>query len=123
MQLVSKRHVQGFAHFTDAEAAAVGPLLKRCQRALEKATGCACVYTAALGASFPHFHCHMAPVYHGSPGEAGLPARSVTGNPGSWDVFLQEHLLSKDPSVRVDAEANASVCKRFQEEMARGDCT
>ena len=26
-------------------------------------TGAKQVYTAALGASFPHFHCHMVPVF------------------------------------------------------------
>lgn len=58
-------------------------------QALERATGCARVYTAALGASVPHFHCHMVPVYEGKEGELGMPALSVTGQQGAWDVFFQ----------------------------------
>jgi diadenosine tetraphosphate (Ap4A) HIT family hydrolase len=50
---------------TDREAAHFGLVLRRCERALEAASGAKQIYTAALGASFPHFHCHMVPVYEG----------------------------------------------------------
>ena len=65
LQLVSKRHFQGPAHMTDREAAHLGIMLRHCEKVLEEVSGAKQIYTAALGASFPHFHCHMVPVYEG----------------------------------------------------------
>ncbi|KAJ1458909.1 HIT-like domain-containing protein [Pelagophyceae sp. CCMP2097] len=90
--LVSKRHFQGPSLMTDAEAAALGPALKRCEAAVEKATKCDRVYTAALGSKgAPHFHAHMMPLYVGDSGAGDAP-KAVTGS--SWDVFLQEKLAA-----------------------------
>ena len=65
LQLVSKRHFQGPAHMTDREAVHLGLVLRHCEKILEQVSGAKQIYTAALGASFPHFHCHMVPVYEG----------------------------------------------------------
>ena len=48
-----------------AEAASFGDVLRRCERALERATQCSRVYTAALGSakSGSHFHAHLVPLY------------------------------------------------------------
>jgi diadenosine tetraphosphate (Ap4A) HIT family hydrolase len=95
LQLIAKRHFQGPSAFTDREAMAVGLVLRRCERALERATGCDRVYTAALGSpGSPHFHAHMVPVYAASGGIAkGQPPIPLTGTP--FDAFLQEK-LAKD---------------------------
>jgi diadenosine tetraphosphate (Ap4A) HIT family hydrolase len=70
MMLVSRRHVPGPAHFDDREAASFGPTLRHLERRLEEVTGALRIYTAALGESHPHFHCHMVPRYAEMPKEA-----------------------------------------------------
>jgi diadenosine tetraphosphate (Ap4A) HIT family hydrolase len=70
MMLVAKRHVAGPAHFDDAEARAFGPVLQRLEKILEEVTGALRIYTAALGESSPHFHCHMVPRYASMPKDA-----------------------------------------------------
>ncbi len=70
MMLVAKRHVGGPAHFDDAEAASFGPTLRHLERTLETVTGALRVYTAALGESHPHFHCHMVPRFAEMPRDA-----------------------------------------------------
>eukprot|EP00873_Tetraselmis_striata_P009682 jgi/Tetstr1/429946/TSEL_019809.t1 len=107
LQLLAKRHVVGFAAFTPEESASVGVILTRCQKALIKASGAPRVYTAALGASFPHFHAHMVPVY-----DEGVQAVSGT----AWDVFLQEKLAA-DGELQVDRARCAKVCEKFKIEM------
>lgn len=67
MMLVSRRHVGGPAHFDDREAASFGPTLRHLERCLEEITGALRIYTAALGESSPHFHCHMVPRYPETP--------------------------------------------------------
>src|SRR6185369_15958604 len=63
MMLVSRRHVAGPAHFDDREAASFGPTLRHLERVLEEVTSALRIYTAAMGESHPHFHCHMVPRY------------------------------------------------------------
>jgi diadenosine tetraphosphate (Ap4A) HIT family hydrolase len=67
MIMVAKRHVQGPAHFNDAEAASFGPSLRRFEKTLEETTGALRIYTAALGEAVPHFHAHMIPRYADAP--------------------------------------------------------
>jgi diadenosine tetraphosphate (Ap4A) HIT family hydrolase len=61
MMLLTRRHVGGPAHFDDREAASFGPTLRHLSRVLEEVTGALRVYMAAMGESFPHFHCHLVP--------------------------------------------------------------
>src|SRR5262245_43948841 len=63
MMLISKRHVGGPAYFNDREAANFGPALRHFEKTLEEVTGALRIYTAALGESHPHLHCHMVPRY------------------------------------------------------------
>jgi len=101
--LISKRHYQGPSSMSTREAASVGPILRKCERALEAVTGCDRVYTAALGSpAAPHFHAHMVPVFDGRPG-----AR-VTGTP--FDAFLQDW--------PVDAALQTRVARDFAAAMA-----
>jgi diadenosine tetraphosphate (Ap4A) HIT family hydrolase len=67
MMLISQRHVGGPAHFDDREAASFGPTLRHLERVLEDVTGAVRIYTAAMGESHPHFHCHMVPRYAETP--------------------------------------------------------
>ncbi len=59
----SQRHMQGPAHFDDAEARTFGPVLRHVCRALEQATGAPRVYVVAFGESTPHMHAHLIPRY------------------------------------------------------------
>ena len=59
----TQRHVQGPAHFDDAEAKAFGPVLRHVSRALEQVSGAPRVYFVAFGESTPHMHAHLAPRY------------------------------------------------------------
>jgi diadenosine tetraphosphate (Ap4A) HIT family hydrolase len=70
MMLISQRHVGGPAHFDDREAASFGPTLRHLEKVLEEVTGALRIYTAAMGESHPHFHCHMVPRYAVTPGGA-----------------------------------------------------
>ncbi len=92
MMLVAKRHVGGPAHFDDAEARAFGPLLRRLEKALEEVTGALRIYTAALGESSPHFHCHMLPRYKHMPNDVK-----------AWGAFDLER-AAKAGEIKVDLE-------------------
>ena len=116
LMLISKRHFQGPSAFSDNEASTIGLALRRCERALEKVTGCDRVFTAALGsAAAPHFHAHMMPVYKDAGGTVGLPAKPVSGTP--FDVFLQEK-LAKDGVLAADSAQCLVVAEAFGIAMA-----
>ena len=106
LQLISKRHFQGPSTFSNAEATIFGVTLRRCERALEQATGCDRVYTAALGSpkSGGHFHAHMMPVFDDK------PPKEVTGTP--FDIFLQEKLAADGVE---GAAADEAECARVAE--------
>ena len=112
LMLISKRHFQGPSSFSDAEAAAVGVTLRRCERVLEEVSGCDRVFTAALGSkkSGSHFHAHLMPVFDDA------PPRAVTGTP--FDVFLQEKLAADGvEGAAADAAECATLAAKFAERM------
>lgn len=89
MMLLTKRHVAGPAHFDDREAAAFGHALRHFERVLEEVTGALRIYTAAMGESHPHFHCHMVPKY-----------KSMPNDVKAWGVFdLQRAAAAGEVSV------------------------
>jgi diadenosine tetraphosphate (Ap4A) HIT family hydrolase len=105
MMLISKRHVAGPAHFVDREAASFGPTLRKLERVLEQVTGALRIYTAALGESNPHFHCHMVPRYAEMP--FGVKA---------WGVFdLQRRAAGGE--VSADAAEVERICMRYREAL------
>ncbi len=61
--VLPKRHITSLAELTPAEAAALGPLLRRLSAALAEVTGCAKTYVAlfAEAEGFEHLHFHVVP--------------------------------------------------------------
>ena len=94
MLLVSQRHCPGPAHFDDDEVRSIGPTLRHLEATLERVTGALRIYTAALGESHKHFHCHMVPRYAKMPKDAS-----------GWSVFdLQRAAAAGEVTVDpVDA--------------------
>lgn len=93
MMLIAKRHVQGPAHFDDHEARTFGPVLRHLEKTLEEVTGALRIYTAALGESWPHLHCHMVPRYATMPKDAK-----------AWAVFDLQRAASAGEVVTDEAE-------------------
>jgi diadenosine tetraphosphate (Ap4A) HIT family hydrolase len=101
MMLISQRHVAGPAHFDDREAASFGPTLRHLERVLEELTGALRIYTAAMGESHPHFHCHMVPRYPETPRGAK-----------AWGLFdLQRAAAAGE--VQVDPAEVARLSARY----------
>ena len=106
MLLLTKRHVQGPAHFSDEEAANFGPALRHFERVLEEVTGALRVYTAAMGESVPHFHGHMVPRYAQTPNDVR-----------SWNVFdLERATIAGE--VTVDADEVARITEAYRRALA-----
>ena len=106
MLLVSQRHVAGPAHFDDREAANFGPTLRHLERCLEEITGALRIYTAAMGESHPHFHCHMVPRYPETPKGAK-----------AWALFdLQRAAAAGE--VTVDPAEVARISERYRTALA-----
>ncbi len=70
IMLVSRRHLPGPALFDDGETQSFGPSFRHLQRVLLQVTGALRIYSAALGESSPHFHCHLVPRYARMPNDA-----------------------------------------------------
>jgi diadenosine tetraphosphate (Ap4A) HIT family hydrolase len=107
MMLVSRRHVAGPAHFDDREAASFGPTLRHLERVLEEVTGALRIYTAAMGESHPHFHCHMVPRY------AEMPKGAK-----AWGVFDLQRAAGAG-EITVDAAEVKRLCEAYAEVLAR----
>jgi diadenosine tetraphosphate (Ap4A) HIT family hydrolase len=106
MMLISRRHVAGPAHFDDNEAASFGPTLRHLERHLELVTGALRIYTAALGESHPHFHCHMVPRY------TEMPKGSR-----AWAVFDLQRAAGAG-EIAVDPAEVARVSERYAAALA-----
>lgn len=63
----SRRHVRGLYDLDAAEAAALGPLLIRLQRAQKSALGAEHAYAFVLGDRVHHFHAHVVPQFPDTP--------------------------------------------------------
>ena len=106
MMLLTKRHVQGPAHFNDEEAANFGLALRHFERVLEQVTGALRVYTAAMGESVPHFHGHMVPRYAQTPNDVR-----------AWGVFdLERATIAGE--VTVDPDEVARISEEYRRALA-----
>ena len=107
MLLIAKRHVPGPAHFSDAEATRFGPTLRHLEKTLEEVTGALRIYTAALGESSPHFHCHMLPRYASMPNDVK-----------AWGAFDLER-AAKAGEVTVDLAEVERLSDAYRAALAR----
>jgi diadenosine tetraphosphate (Ap4A) HIT family hydrolase len=107
MMVIAKRHVGGPAHFDEREAQSFGPTLRRLEKTLEEVTGALRIYTAALGESWPHFHCHMVPRYASMPKDAK-----------GWAVFDLQR-AAQAGEVTTDAAEVARIEAAYREALAR----
>jgi diadenosine tetraphosphate (Ap4A) HIT family hydrolase len=106
MMLIAKRHVAGPAHFTDVEAANFGPVLRHLEKKLEEVTGALRIYTAALGESSPHFHCHMLPRYAKMPNDVK-----------AWGAFDLER-AARAGEITVDLAEVARLSEAYRAVLA-----
>ncbi len=97
-----KRHVDGYAELSDAEAERIGLLAKRAACALEEAAKAVRVYTAVAGHHVPHFHMWVVPRYEGAPKDA-------------WGIDLAMH----PESPRASAEEIEPLCGRIRDLLSR----
>jgi len=107
MMLIAKRHVAGPAHFDAGEARSLGPVLCHLERTLEQVTGALRIYTAALGESWPHFHCHMVPRYASMPKDAK-----------GWAVFDLQR-AAQAGEIAVDPREVERVSAAYAEALGR----
>jgi diadenosine tetraphosphate (Ap4A) HIT family hydrolase len=107
MLLISRRHVAGPAQFDPVEAQSFGPTLCHLERVLLDVTSALRIYTAALGESSPHFHCHMVPRYATMPKDAK-----------AWGVFdLQRAAAAGE--IQVDAAEAQRVQAAYRAALAK----
>ncbi len=57
--IAPRRHVESLEALSEAELAALGPLVARVSSALREATPCAKLYVASFGEVVPHLHVHV----------------------------------------------------------------
>lgn len=107
MLLVTKRHVQGPAHFSDEEARRFGPTLRHLEKTLEEVSGALRIYTAALGESSPHFHAHMVPRYATMPKDAK-----------AWGVFDLQR-AAQAGEIAADEEGARRTIEAYRGALAK----
>lgn len=104
----SRRHVAEPADFDDAEARSFGPMLRYFEGVLREITGALRIYTAAMGESFPHLHCHMVPRYSETPNDAK-----------AWGIFDLSRQAAEG-TVHVDAGDVMRISDAFRARVASG---
>ena len=104
----TRRHVAEPADFSDAEASNLGPMLRHFEGTLREITGALRIYTAAMGESFPHFHCHMVPRYAETPNGAK-----------AWGVFDLSRQAAEG-TITVDEQEVARISAEFKARAASG---
>lgn len=86
--LVPRRHVFSFAELTPAEAAAMGPLVRRLSIALAEVTGCAKTYAMQFSEAdgYAHLHVHLVPRMPDQPADRRGPAcfGYLSDDPSAW---------------------------------------
>ena len=104
----SRRHVAEPADFNDAEARNFGPMLRYFEGVLREITGALRIYTAAMGESSPHLHCHMVPRYPETPNGAK-----------AWGVFDLARQAAEG-IVQVNAAEVRRISDAFRARVASG---
>jgi len=103
-----RRHCESVADLTDAEAAALGPLLRAGVAAVERVVGPERVYVACFGERVRHLHFFLLPRTR------ALPAGHVLS-----DVYRQGRMLLRRAGVARNptAEARALAAARIREDQ------
>jgi len=106
--VVPRRHVTSIADLTGAEAAALGPLLRRVSLALRDVVRCAKTYVIQFGEAdgFAHLHFHVVPRMPDLPPEHRGPR-----------VF---HYLSRPEAEWLTAGARAEIARSLAARLAGG---
>jgi diadenosine tetraphosphate (Ap4A) HIT family hydrolase len=86
MVLIARRHAASPGELDDAQAASLGPILRRCHRALAAATGAPRIYVAALGELVPHLPGHRVPRFDDGPRGFALFDRQRAAQAGELAV-------------------------------------
>lgn len=107
LMLITRRHVQGPAHFDDLEATSFGPTVCRIERLLEEVSGALRVYTAALGESWQHFHAHLVPRYATMPRDAK-----------AWSVFDLQRAARAGEIPAADSGQIEQICQELRRRLA-----
>lgn len=105
MVLIARPHAASPGELDDAQAASLGPILRRCHRALTAATGAPRIYVAALGELVPHVHVHLVPRFDDAPRGFALFDRQRAAQAGE---------------IVVDPAAVARISAAFADAMVRG---
>lgn len=94
--LMTKRHVEGLAHLTDAQVGGFGRAVRCVSAALERVLGAERVYVVGFGENFPHVH-------------ALLIARPGDVNPGDRGTALVAAHMTKGGDVAAAGQAVAAM--------------
>jgi diadenosine tetraphosphate (Ap4A) HIT family hydrolase len=103
----SNRHFLDFAEMTDAEAAAIGPLIRRLVGPIREATGAPRVHTFSCMEGCEHFHVWLVPRVGDVPS-----GRTFIGNPGYCSVPEADAAIAGIRKALARAEADAAEADR-----------
>jgi len=84
------RHVEGFDELTEAEARALGDVVRRGVAAIRAVTGVPKVYLSAFAEKVPHLHVHLFPRVAETPEERRGPRYLFDGAPRSTAARAKE---------------------------------
>ncbi len=90
--LVARRHIAAVDELTEAEAAELGPLIRRTSAALREVTGCVKTYVIQFAESPDHPHVH----FHVIPRMADQPEDRKSVNIFKYLRVPEEEMVSED---------------------------
>jgi diadenosine tetraphosphate (Ap4A) HIT family hydrolase len=108
LQLISRRHVQGPAHFDRSEAAEFGIALHEVSSALERYSGALRVYAIAFGEGSPHLHVHLVP---------RMPGRDDTA---AWKVADWYRAVERGEQAAADPARVAALIEALRAALSGG---
>ena len=82
--LEPRRHVEHLAELTEAEAAALGPMIGRVSSAVMRALQAEKVYACSFGEVVRHVHWYLIPRYADMPADGVAVLNEMFENPSPW---------------------------------------
>ncbi len=104
--LDARRHVPGPDRFDAAEAASLGPVLRRSCALVKELVGCDRVYAIAFGEGARHFHLHL------------IPRHGADADTESWRVADLYRAVASGRQPPADPAAVASFLRRARARCA-----